>query len=180
MKRLPLLLFVALLGACSSVKVSYDIDKSTDFSKFKTYAYTDEALKLPVQELNRNRVTTAIDNEMTARGFTKSSNPDVWIDLQLKTQKKESATAMTTGPGMYGYGRPYMYGGGFSTTQINVSEYIDGTLFINMIADNKLVWQGRGTETLDENATPEKLDKNISSGVAAIFKKYPVQPPAKK
>ena len=99
------LLFVSLcfLASCSSIQVSYDYDKSTDFSKFKTYEYTGDAMKLPIHELDRNRISAAIDKQMTAKGFTKSDNPDVLLDLQVKLEQRTEATATNNG-GMY-YGR---------------------------------------------------------------------------
>jgi hypothetical protein len=178
MKPIKLLFLVTVMAGCSSLKTSYDYDKQTNFSNYKTYAYTEEAMKLPIQELNRTRLMNAIDTEMTSRGFTKSDAPDVLIDLHVKAEQKRDATATTTGPGMYGYGGGayrYGYGGGFTTTQINVNEYVEGTLFINMIdkSTEKLVWQGRGTKVLDEDASPEKREKNINTGVTAIFAHYP-------
>jgi len=178
MKRiLPLLLMIALLSDCGSIKTSYDYDKGVDFSKFKTYNYTQEALKLPIQELNRNRVIAAVDKQLAAKGFTKSDSPDIWVDLQVKAEQRQEATATTSNPGMYGYGRGYRYGGGFSTTSVNVENYVDGTLFVNMVADDKLVWQGRATKTLDEDASAEQKERNINEAVKLIFAKYP---PAKK
>jgi hypothetical protein len=183
MKNLLILLLAVGIVSCSSVKVSYDIDKSADFTKYKTYGYSEDALKLPVQELNRNRVFNAIDRELAARGLSKSDNPDVLIDLHVRTEQKTEATATTTGTGMYGgyyggyYGR-YGYGGGFSTTTVNYNDYIEGTLFIDVVdkAQEKIVWQGRGTKTVDEDASPEKRDKNINEGIKSIFATYPVKP----
>ena len=180
MKSLYYLFVIVFISSCSSLKTSYDFDKTTDFSSYKTYAFSEDAMKLPIQELNRNRLLNAIDQQMTAKGFTKSSDPDVLIDLHVKAEQKKDATATTTGPGMYGgYGAPwrYGYGAGFSTTQINVNEYTEGTLFVNMVDKNadKLVWQGRATKVLDEDASPEKREKNINEAVAKIFEKYPPQ-----
>ena len=82
--------------------------------------------------------------------------------------------------GAYG---PYRYGfsPGFSTTTIDVNTYVEGTLFINMIDRQmeKIVWQGRGTKTLDEHASAEKREGNINKAVQYIFQKYPVQPQKK-
>lgn len=177
MKKCLFMLSAILFGACSSIKISYDYDKQADFTKYKTYAYTEDTQKLGINELIRNRILNSIDTEMAAKGFTKSDNPDVVLDLFVKAERKTEATATTTGPGAYGYGGPwrYGYGGGFSTTQINYNDYIEGTLFINMVdkSIDKLVWQGRGTKTLDEDASPEKRETNINYAVKQIFMKYP-------
>ena len=175
--RLLLIVTIALASACSSITTSYDYDKTVDFTKYKTYNFTPEALKLGIQELNRDRLLAAIDREMTARGFTKSDNPDVLIDLLAKLEEKRTATATTSGGGMYGYGR-YGYGGGFSTTTVNYDDYTEGTLFINLVdrGTEKIVWQGRGTKTIVENASPEKRESNINNGVAMIYTKFPIKP----
>ncbi len=178
MKKLVLFILAAALTACSTLKVTYDYDGQADFAKYKTYSFSEDALKLPVEQLNRERILKAIENEMAAKGFTKSETPDVLVDLHVKAEKKTEATATTTGGGMYGYGR-YGYGGGFSTTQINYNDYVEGTLFVNMVdkATEKIAWQGRATKTLDEDVSPEKRETNINYAVKQIFTKYP---PVKK
>jgi len=171
--------FIVLAG-CSSVSVSYDYDKNADFKKFKTYAFDENVAKLPVLQIVRDRITAAIDREMQARGYTKSDTPDLLVDVYAKLEQGETATATTTGTGMYGPWR-YGYGGGFTTTSVSVEKYVDGTLFINVIdkSQEKIIWQGRGTKTLDEDSSPQKREDNINNAVKLIFEKYPVQPPKK-
>jgi hypothetical protein len=179
MKKLFYLLFILIIAAsCSSVKISSDFDKTAGFSTYKTYAYTQEAMNLGVNDLNKNRLLNAIDAELAAKGFTKKeTNPDVLIDLQIKAQEKQTATATTSGYPGYGYGYGYRYGwsGGFSTTSINYDTYTEGTLFIDMIdaAKNQLVWQGRGTKTIEPDASQDRREKNINYAVKQIFMKYP-------
>ena len=179
MKKTFIIFFAILVAACSSIKVSYDYDGQADFAKYKTYAFSEDALKLPIGDLNRDRVLKAVETELAAKGFTKSDNPDTWVDLHVKAEQKMDATATTTPT--YGYGGPwrYGYGGGFSTTQIDYNQYIEGTLFVNLVdkSTEKIVWQGRATKTLDEDASAEKREANINSAVKQIFTKYP---PAKK
>lgn len=178
MKKLILSSLVALLvfAACSSIDVSYDYDKDANFTSYKTYGYTQEALALGIGDLNRDRLLKAIDAEMTARGFTKSDSPDALVDLIVKAQERTQATATNTG----GYYGRYGWGGGMSTTTINYDQYVDGTLFVNFIdkSTEKMVWQGRATKTLDESASPEKKETNIKNAVKMIFTKFPVKPAA--
>lgn len=169
--RTKLSLLLLLLAGCTSVKVTYDFDSTADFSKYKTYAFTEDAKNFPIQELDRTRVLSAIDKQMTVKGFTKSDSPDVVIDLQVKLEQKQTATATNTG----GYYGAYRYGWGGGTTHVNVENYVDGTLFVNMIdkSTEKLVWQGRGTKTLEDHPSPEKKEQNINYAVQQIFMKYP-------
>jgi hypothetical protein len=175
MKKTTLLLLLVIVAAsCSTVKISSDFDKTAGFESYKTYAFTPEALALPINDLNRNRILNAVSAELSAKGFTKQeTNPDVLIDIKLKAEQKQTATATTNGG--YGYGYRYGWGGGFSTTTINYDNYTDGTLFVDMIDASKkqLVWQGRGTKTLEPDAGQQKKEDNINYAVKQIFMKYP-------
>jgi hypothetical protein len=175
MKKFFFLALLFLGAACSSIQVTYDYDRQADYSKYKTYAFSEDSKKLPVNDLNRDRIFKAVETEMAAKGFTKSDTPDMLVDLQLRAEQKMDATATTSNPG-YGYGPSrYGYGGGFSTTHIDYNEYIEGTLFINLVdaAAEKIVWQGRATKTIDETASAEKKEQNINAAVKQIFTKYP-------
>jgi hypothetical protein len=178
MKKLFFLACILVIAAsCSSVRVSSDFDKTAGFAAYKTYTFTPEALSMPLDDINRNRLLTAIETELTAKGFTKTeNNPDVLIDVNIKGEQKQTATATSTGGyGGYGYGYRYGYGGGFSTTTINYDTYVDGTLFIDMVDASKkqLVWQGRGTKTIEPDASQKRREENINYAVKQIFLQYP-------
>ncbi|MFO7670137.1 MAG: DUF4136 domain-containing protein [Bacteroidales bacterium] len=177
MKKLPLLaLATLLLASCATIKVTSDYDKTAPFESYKTYAFTQEALNLGVDELNRSRLISAVENELSLKGFTKSETPDVLIDMNLVAETKQTATANTTGRGgYYGAGYRYGYGGGFSTTTIEYDSYTEGTLFVDMIDASKkqLVWQGRGIDTIEPNVSGEKREERINYAIKQIFSKYP-------
>lgn len=177
MKKLSLFALITLvISSCATIKVTSDYDKSAPFENFKTYAFTQEALNLNINELNRNRFISAIEKEMGEKGFTKSETPDVFVDMNRSSKTIQTATANTTGGGgYYGSGYRYGWGGGFSTTTINYDSYEEGTLFIDMIdaAKNQLVWQGRGVATIDENASGDKRESRINYAIEQIFNKYP-------
>lgn len=176
-KSIYLLLFVVFASSCATIQVSSDFDKTVKFADYKTYNFTQEALALPVDDLNKNRIITAVEEELKLKGFTKSETPDVLVNIALKTETKQTATATNTG-GYYGYGYGgyrYGYGGGFSTTTINYDTYQEGTLFVEMIDPKKLelVWQGRGNGTLNPDATAKKREENIKYAIKKIFYEYP-------
>jgi Domain of unknown function (DUF4136) len=176
MKHVIFLFILLVVASCSSVQVSSDYDRTADFPKYKTYAFTEESLKLPIGQLDQDRMISAVEAELAAKGFTKSENPDMMVDLLVKIQHRTEATATNTG-GYYGrYGR-YGYAGGMSTTSINYEEYTDGTLIITFIdnAAQKIFWQGRGTKTIDENANASKRESSINYAVKSIIAKYPPQ-----
>jgi hypothetical protein len=176
MKKVVFLFLMAGTISCSSIKVVSDYDREADFTKYKTYSMGENNLTEAIGQLNSDRVMKALIAELEKKGFTKSDSPDMIVDVFVKTQKKVQATAYNTGG--YGYGR-YGYGGGFSTTHVNYDEYTDGTMFINFIdkATEKIVWQGTGSKTLDENAGASKRESAITYSIGQIMTQYP---PSKK
>lgn len=176
MKNTHIILLAVLIAACSSTKITYDYDKQADFSKYNSFNFDQETIELPINQLNRDRLLAAIENEMVKKGFTKSNDPDAIIHVDAKVEKQVQARANTTGTGM-GYGRwgGYGYGGGFSTTTINYDEYHDGTLFISLVdrSEKKIIWQGVATKTLNETASADKREKNINSVMEQVFRNYP-------
>lgn len=175
MKRLLIIPVLFAFVACSTVKVAYDYDKQADFSKYKTYVISEETMKMAgVNQLNRDRIIAAVETQMAAEGFTKADKADVILDVRIKGEEIQTATATNTGGYGYGYGR-WGYGGGMSTTYVNYDSYVEGTMFITLIdkATEKIVWQGTGTKTVDENASAKKREENINYAVTQIFSNYP-------
>lgn len=174
MRKLLFIGVIAVMASCSTLKVGFDYDNQADFTKYKTYAFSEETLQLPVNQLNRDRVIRAVETEMAAKGFTKSDTPDVLIDLQVSAKQETEATATNTGGGMYG-GR-YGFAGGYGgTTQITYNDYLVGSLFVNMVdlTSQKIVWQGRASKTINEDASSSQRDTNITNDVKKIFAQYP-------
>ena len=178
MKNLVLIMLVAAAASCSPLTVSYDYDKDANFSGYKTYGYSEDSnnLDTAANPFFKERVMRAVDREMTERGYQKSDDPDLLVDLHVKREEKQNATASTDYPIGYWPWR-YGYATGFTTTRINYNEYVEGTLFINIVdaEKEKIIWQGRGTKTLDHNLTPEKREKNVNEAVDLIFEKYPAK-----
>jgi hypothetical protein len=179
MKKIALLSILLIIAACSSIKTSYDYDKEIDFSNYKTYAFSKDAINLKIDDLNRNRILKEIENQLTTKGFTNSPNPDIIVDIHIKGQRYQTATATTTGTG-YGFGgyygyRGYGYGNGFTSTQVSYDNYTEGTLTIAFIDKeiNQVVWQGTGVKTIDENASAQKREDNINYAIQQIMANYP-------
>jgi len=174
MKNILALGFLAFFMSCSTVRVSSDYARQTDFSQYQTYNYSEASMKLPVQEINRERIMQAIDREMTARGFTKSNDPEVLVDLHAKAETKQETSAMTDVDDQINWA--WDYAAGFDGPPVNVYEYVEGTLFVNMVeaVSEKIVWQGIGRGAISGNISPEKREENINRAVSKIFEEYPV------
>jgi hypothetical protein len=167
-------LCVFIFSGCSStLKVTTDYDKSVDFSKYKTFAFYKMKVTDNVSSLNQERILNSIKAEMIKKGFTQNEDaPDMLINTTAILQDKQSVSANTYGYG--GYYRPYGWGGGYGgTTTVNVYEYKDGSIIIDIIdaSTQKLIWQGIGNKEID---TPSKNpDAAIADAVFKILYGFP-------
>jgi hypothetical protein len=178
--RLIPLLFLGLIYSCSpTVKVTTDYDHAANFSEYKTFAVYDlKAQQGQVNQLNVDRVAKAIRNEMLAKGFTESSNPDLKVNAVSILKNKTQVTADSN---FYGYGgmyRPYGYWGGGAmmgggSTTFNTYDYVDGSLVIDIVSTktDKLVWQGIGNAEIDSK--PDNPEQFINDAIKKILTGFP-------
>ena len=178
--KISSLALLAFLFSCSPVKVVTDQDKTVDFSQYKTYSFlgwqndSDQIMS----EFDKKRMHEAFLSEFTARGleFVKEGG-DMAVSLFIVVDQKTSVTAYTDyyGSGGYGYRR---YGGGwgygYSTTTYSESDYLQGTLVMDVFdtTSKDQVWQGVATSTVTED--PSKRETSIPKKVAALMKEFPV------
>lgn len=183
MKKIPFLalplLFLLLFASCASVRVASDYDQKADFSEYSTYAFYKTGIdRAEISDLDKKRILRAIENEMSARGFQKSMNPDLLVSIFTKEKERVDIYNNRFGP-RWGWGwnawgpwGPWAYGGFYGD---NISTRTEGTLFIDLI-DNRtdeLVWQGKGIGTISPNQSIEKKEERIRQFVSQILEQYP-------
>ena len=85
LKLLPLAL-IFFIASCSSIRVTTDYDTTADFSKYKTFAFYKKGIdKAEISDLDKRRILKAIESEMLAKGFTKSDEPDLLVNIFAKS-----------------------------------------------------------------------------------------------
>lgn len=184
-----LLLFILLTGitsvisSCSSTRATAYYDKEFDFNTLKTYKFLgwqQESGRL-VNDFDKRRIYDALQYEFDRRGMTyvEEGAVDAAVSLFVVLDKKTSVTAYNNYYGGYygGYYRPgWGYGMGMSTTNYVESDYIEGTLVVDLFDERSKdqVWQGVLSGVVEEN--PNKREKAISKNISYLMQKYPVRP----
>ena len=174
-----------LLATASSLAqdVRYNFDKSTDFSKFKTYKWVPIKEAAKVSDLVDKQVKDAIDTELATKGLSKvdSDDANLYIGYQPAIGEEKQFNSYSTG---WGYGPGWgggWYGGmGSTSTSGSTSTIYKGQLALDMYDSegHDLIWRGVVSKTIDPKAKPEKQQKNLAKAVKKLLKNYP--PPIKK
>jgi Domain of unknown function (DUF4136) len=148
--------------------VTYDFDKTADFSKFKTYAWGRSTGVN--DELNDRRIVSAIDAQMAAKGLVKvapSEHPDVFVVYHARFETNLEISGFSSG-------MPYRFGG-LRTGTARVEQVAVGDLTVDIIdaRTRTIVWRGTAVKDVDAKTSPEKRDKNVNKAVEKLFKNYP-------
>jgi Domain of unknown function (DUF4136) len=167
------LIFHILLAGCgSSSQVYSDYDRSANIEEYRTFGWLPsdqiEARNNPLyyNELNDKRIKNAVAAQLESKGYRyKISKPEILLHYHIIIEDK---TTVRTDP--YGY----YYGPYWMRTHVDVFQYREGTLIVDLMdaATNSLVWRGWVTSFI-KNTNPEKTEENIQQAVRMIFSKYP-------
>ncbi len=172
LKLVALMLFALLVSAGAfAQKVSVDYDHEADFSKYKTYAWTDGT---PAKDpFMHQRIVDAIDAQLKAKGWTRvepDKDPQAFVLYHAAVTEEKEVQVWGTG-----YGRGWRWGG-MGTAQVDVNKILIGQLMVDLgdAASKKLAWRGRASDTLSDK--PEKNEKKIQKAVTKMFKDFPPAP----
>ena len=181
LKRLFPLIALVLTVSCSSVRVVTDLDRSVDFSNYRTYSYLgwqDDSDQL-LSEFDKKRIRDAFKAEFDARGLEYvEKGGEMEITLFVVLDQKTSVRSYTDYYGSRGYGY-WRYGGwgmGYATTTYHESDFTEGTLVLNVFDSGTKgqIWQAIARGTVNEN--PARRDRTIPRAVHTLMNNFPVEP----
>jgi hypothetical protein len=178
---LAVLVAAALVATgCSSISVRQDYDTQADFVAYKTYAWIQQPTTAvgnarAAQQMNTlldKRIKDAVNAQLAAKGMTLvTENPDALVMYYTGIDNKIEVQD-------YGYTYPrYGYGGWYGGGQVDVYEYNEGTLIVDLIdaKSDQLVWRGTATKVIDETASAQEREANLNEVISKLFAQYPPQ-----
>ena len=197
---LPFVLATILLASCSTLTVNTDHDPRVNFARYHTYAWAP----FSNQGFTPNPSTAALiqetlDQDLGAKGYRQSNNPDFLIAYHVTRRHKQSVTQVTQlgRPGLGGYGLyggygPYMYNdwgfgpgprfrSGFGyyglwpeypVTYTEVTPYVEGSLVVDFVdaKSHQSVWRGIASAVVGDRATNQK---NALEGIRQMLLQFP-------
>jgi hypothetical protein len=179
------LLLVFVLGGFS--QVTYDVDKTVDFSQYKTYSFLgwQKDSDTLLNDLDKETILNAFKTEFQERGLQYvEEDGEMMVSLYLVIDNKKQVQAYTNYTGAYGMARPWGFGavgyggiaGGTANTTFSTYDYQVGTLILDSFdgPSKKLIWQGIYKGDVQEKA--QKRDKTIPKHISALLKNFPIKP----
>jgi hypothetical protein len=171
-----------LLAACASgLSVRSDEDPSANFAAYQTWDFFEQlgiegGYNSPVYG---EHFRAAISREMNQRGYRRSSEPDLLVNVTIQVDKKVRMTAYTapylSGAYYHQPGGPY-YGSALGVgvgVGSRATETTQASVFIDLVDNSRdrMVWQG--VAVIDANdKVAQQLRDAIYTSVNEVFKQY--------
>lgn len=170
-----------LVSCASGPTIETDYDHTIDFTQYKTYGFFNP---MGIENPNYSSIygsvfRDAIAREMESRGYVKSENPDLMINVSGRMKDKTRVTTITDPSfgGYYGYRRGYYgaWGGYGYGTSTHVSQYTEGTINVDIVDHEKkrMVWEGIAVGRVNEKKTNNGKRESIYSAIRDMFAAYP-------
>lgn len=181
-KAIPATFALLLLAGCATgPNVVVDSDPNVDVSRYRTYSWAFSSTPRGMNPLTYQRVKTAIDANLSSRGYTQASPGDFAVGFTLGARDKVEVDTF----GAYGpyYGRGWGYGwGGYGYAggpQTYARSYTEGTLTIDIYdtGTKQPVWHGVASQEISASKVTQEV---IDEAVAAVLAKFGAPPPAAK
>ena len=170
LNRSALVAVSLFLTACSTVSVTTDYDRTTDFGQYKTYTLAPSTDKIGLSPSSQAALEESLRAGLIARGISEvRDNADLHVVSHVSSQE-QTVVFPGAGGAPYFYGRYGMWAGG--PYYADVSQYTEGTLILDFIdaKTQKLVFRGTGTDTVSD---PETNAKRVREAVTKILEKFP-------
>ena len=171
MKLIAAILPLLTAVGCSTVTTSSDYDPEHDFAGLETYAWLESRPDTAVGDLAAGRVRTAVDEVLVGLGYrVVEAQADFLITFGVSRQDRVRVTEQDT------YGRRRY--GSWDSRRVDVYEYQEGTLVLDVIDPETelLVWRGTATGVIVRDRTPEERMEKTREAVAAMLASFPPGP----
>lgn len=159
------------VSSCASLTVRSDYDRQANFRRYTTYTIESPPIigNDPVigSELNRRRITEAVDAEMQARGYVRNdADADLAVRFQTDSKDRQQIQSNNLSP---------MWGWGYQPNNVSSRTYEENRIVIGIwdTHSKQMLWQGWASGQLTAQRKEKKLDAAIRGAVYRIMEQYP-------
>ena len=176
MNRGIAVLAAVALSACGggvSIKTDYNPEAVPAMKAYKTYSWATIKRDQAVTPLNRDRIITAIDAALQAKGMQKVATGGDFQVAFIATMAQQ--TDYSTTNDYYGYGWGRWYGGGMSTSRTTAYNWTQGTLVLDIVdgKTNEMVYRSTAEAEVDQDLSPTERQTRLNAGAIRMLEKFP-------
>jgi len=160
-------------AAAFAQDVKTDFDKSANFAAIKTFA-----VKIGTSwhnQISEKRVSDEIQQTLTEKGWTPAApeKADAIVVLHGATEKQQTLNTFYSGGGYGGYGWRGGMGMGMGTATTTTSEFLVGTLVVDIFdaKTKQLMYRGTAQDEISDKA--DKNAKKLAKASDKLFKDFP-------
>ena len=159
--------------SCTSVRVGYDYNPTTDFSNYFTYNYFSD-MNTGLNDLDTRRLLKAVDSILPQKGLRLSEEPDFLLNIQSSFFYNPQRSTVGVGVG----GTNNNVGGGISIGVPVGGSESELELVFDFVdtQKNELFWQAVSSLPYRQKSSPSTWEKQLTQAVIKIFSKYPPTP----
>jgi hypothetical protein len=167
-----------VLAACASLKVGQDFDRTSNFSGYRAFSWMPREHYGTRNPLVAQRAREAIQAELTRKGFSNvedAAAADFVVDFTIGAHDRtdiQSYPAPYADP--WGWGHAGWWGYPYWGNEVNVRNYREGTLSIDVFDahTHRAVWHGWAKKELSQ-ADIDRSEAPIRAAVAAVLEQFP-------
>ena len=156
-------------GMVFAARVKVDFEKTTDFSKYKTYAWGKAQDGDAAEQPMDGNLKAAIEESLAARGWaltTGAADAVIWRELRSVEDERVGSESSGIGNGVG------MGSGDFQRTAMIKVPMKALTLTVLDAASKKEIWKAAVGQDVKKDP-PEKVEKALAGEVKRLFAKFP-------
>jgi hypothetical protein len=161
-----------LMSACTTTRVSADFDRSARFDGYHSYSWMERAHDDRHNPLIARFARESIDAELSRKGYVLAADPstaDFEVDFTIGARDRIDVNTYPVS-----YRRPWVWGHGYYGSDVDLRQYREGTLAIDIFdaRSHQPVWTGRATKEITR-ADQLRSDAPIRAAASAVLAQFP-------
>jgi hypothetical protein len=162
------------------MRTGSDFDRTANFVGLRNFTIMQRPHEQVRNPLMVQRTQDAIRSRLQSRGFTYVEDPtqaDFAVDFTLGSRERINIQSYPAPWGTAWYGGPGWWGRPYWGNTIDVRQFQEGTLSIDIFDDktNRPVWHGWATQQLSQSDNDMSEDA-INRAVTAVLDRFPPRP----
>lgn len=173
-----LVITIALASGCATeLQVGSDYDQAATFRDYHAFSLMQRERSGIDNPLVAVRVADAIRGELEQRGYVEAGDAqgaDFIVDFTIGSNERTDITAYPQPYAGWGWGGPGWWGGPYWGEAVNVRQYQEGTLSVDVFDahSHRPVWHGWAKKELSADEIEHSAGP-VRHAVAAVLAKFP-------